>query len=139
MSTIEQNSAAVRGFFETAAHGDLDALEAIVSPDYVIHDPSLPREFRGVEGAKDLVAMYRAAVAGLRVTIEHQHAEGDYVTTRFTARGTHAGDLLGVPATGLQVEVRGITISRCQDGRVVEEWEICDLLGVLRQIGALAA
>jgi steroid delta-isomerase-like uncharacterized protein len=137
MSSIEQNTAAVRGFFDTARHGDLDALDAIVSPDYVIHDPSLPREFRGVEGAKELVAMYRSALGGLRVTIEHQFAEGDYVTTRFTARGTHAGDMLGVPPTGREVEISGITISRCQDGKVVEEWEICDLLGVLRQIGAV--
>ena len=86
-TTEEQNAAAVRGFFETAAHGNLDALDAIVSPDYEIHDATLPREFRGVEGAKDLVGMYRSALSELRVTIEHQFAQDDYVATRFTARG----------------------------------------------------
>jgi steroid delta-isomerase-like uncharacterized protein len=83
--------------------------------------------------------MYRSAVADLRVTIEHQFAQGDYVTTRFTARGTHTGEMLGVPATGREVEIRGITISRCDAGKVAEEWEICDLLDVMRQIGAVAA
>jgi steroid delta-isomerase-like uncharacterized protein len=138
-TTEEQNTAAVRAFYETAVHGDLDALDAIVHPDYEIHDPALPREFRGVQGARDLVSMYRSGLAGLRVSIEHQFAQGDFVATRFTARGTHAGDMMGVPATGREVVITGLNISRCQGGKVVEEWEICDVVGVLRQIGALAA
>ena len=140
MSTPEeQNTAAVRAFYETAVRGDLDALDAIVHPDYEIHDPTLPREFRGVEGAKDLVSMYRSGLANLRVTIEHQFAQGEYVATRFTARGTHAGDMMGFPATGREVVITGLNISRCEGGKVAEEWEICDVVGVMRQIGVIAA
>ena len=132
MSSIEQNTAAVREFFDTATHGDLAALDAIVSPDYVIHDPSLPREFRGVEGARELVAMYRSAVAGLRVTIEHQFAEGDYVTTRFTARGTHAGDLLFEP---LRRETRRHAMPMLHDVCEIVKAELGDQVGVM---GAVA-
>jgi predicted ester cyclase len=73
------------------------------------------------------------------VTIDAQFADGDYVTTRFTAHGTHDGELLGTPPTGRDVEISGITISRCSNGRIAEEWELVDALGVLQQVGALPA
>ena len=56
-------AATVRAFYETAVHGDADAVDAVVHPDHEIHDPTLPRDFRGVEGARDLVSMYRSVGA----------------------------------------------------------------------------
>jgi predicted ester cyclase len=46
---------------------------------------------------------------------------------------------MGVPASGREIAFSGITISRCRDGRIVEEWEICDTLGLLQQVGAVPA
>lgn len=137
MGNIEDNTAAVNGFFAVATHGDLDALDALVSPDYVMHDPSAPEEARGLEGAKAFVQGYREALGPISVTIDHQFADGDYVATRFTARGRHEGELMGVAPTGAEVTITGLCISRCEDGKVVEEWEIVDQLGLMRQIGAL--
>jgi steroid delta-isomerase-like uncharacterized protein len=138
MSTTEDNIAAARAFIETTAHGNLDALDAIVSPDYVLHDPAGEEQVRGVDGAKAMVEFYRSAF-GLRMTIEEQFGAGDFVATRYTARGTHDEELMGVPATGTSVTVSGICISRFRDGKVVEEWEVWDALGLLRQVGAFAA
>lgn len=76
-------------------------------------------------------------LGGLRVTVEHQITEGDFVATRFTCPGRHDGEFMGIPPTGREVTIAGICISRCRDGRVVEEWEVADVAGVLRQIGAL--
>lgn len=56
MAVSEDNKAAARGFFDVATHGDLDALDAFVSPDYVLHDPTSPG-VEGLDGARDLVAM----------------------------------------------------------------------------------
>ena len=137
MSSGQDNEAAVRAFFAVTEDGNLDPLDAIVRPDYVLHAPSSPEEIRGVEGARDLVTMYRNAMGGLRVAIEHQFSDGDYVATRFAARGTHDGEFMGVPPTGRDVTVPCITISRCRAGQVVEEWELSDPLGALQQIGAL--
>jgi steroid delta-isomerase-like uncharacterized protein len=136
MSRNDDNKAAVRGFLETAETGNLDALDAIVSPDYVLHDPSLPEEVRGVEGAKRMLETY-GTTFGLRITIEHQITEGDYVATRYTASGTHDAEFMGVPPTGREFAVAGMCISRCRDGKVVEEWEVWDAAGALRQAGAL--
>src|SRR4249919_2060997 len=117
MSTSEDNKAAVRGCFENASQGNFDALDAIVSPDYVLH----PDEIRGVAGLREMVEAYRSSITDLRITIDQQFTEGDHVATRYTVRGTHEGDLMGAPATGRAVEFTGITISRCRDGKIVEE------------------
>jgi predicted ester cyclase len=133
MSTSEDNKAVVRDCFENGSQGNFDALDAIVSPDYVLH----PEDIRGVEGLKEMVTAYRSAIADLRITIDHQFTEGDYVATRYTIRGSHDGDLMGTPPTGRDVEFTGITVSRCRDGKIVEEWELVDTVGLLRQIGVL--
>jgi predicted ester cyclase len=133
MSTSEDNKTAVRDCFEQASKGNFGALDSIVSPDYVVH----PDEVRGPDGLAEMVQGYRSALAGLNVTIEHQFTEGDYVATRSTIRGRHDGELMGAAATGRDVEFTALTISRCRDGKIEEEWELVDAVGLLRQIGAL--
>ena len=67
-----------------------------------------------------------------------QVAEDDKVVTRWSATGTHTGDFAGVPATGRPVAVSGIHIHRVRHGRLIEHWEELNLLGLLRQLGALS-
>ncbi len=133
MSAQEENKAAVRGCYENASQGRFDALHELVSTDYVLH----PEDVRGVEGLTEMVEGYRRALAGLRVTIEHQFAEGDYVATRSTISGKHEGELMGLPPTGREVTFSCLTISRCRSGKIEEEWELADTVGLLRQLGAL--
>jgi len=133
MSDGEQNKAAVRGCFENASRGNFGALHEILSPDYVVH----PEEARGVEGLTEVVEGYRAALADLSVTIEHQIADGDYVATRSTIRGRHDGELMGTAPTGREVEFMILTLSRCRDGKIEEEWELADTVSLLGQVGAL--
>jgi predicted ester cyclase len=133
MSTSEENKAAVRACFENASQGNFDALDEIVAPDYVAH----PEEVHGRDGLQEMVEGYRSALSGLRVTIDQQFTADDYVATRFTIRGTHDGELMGTPPTGKDVAFTGITISRCEGGRILEEWELTDAVGLMGQIGAL--
>ena len=112
----ETNKQAVRDCYELAASGKFEALSTVLTPDYVLH---------------------RAAFSGLRVTIDHQFAEGDYVATRATIRGRHDGDLMGAPPSGKDVEFGVLAISRCRNGKIEEEWELADTMGLLTQIGAL--
>ena len=132
----EQNTEAVRACFEQASRGNFAALGAILTPDFVLHSPD---EVRGADGLSSMVERYRSALPDLELTIDHQFAAGDYVASRFTIRGTHDGDLMGVPASGRAVEFTGITISRCRDGLIAEEWELTDTVGLLGQVGALPA
>jgi steroid delta-isomerase-like uncharacterized protein len=92
---------------------------------------------RGPEGVRQFVTTYLTAFPDGKITIDDQLAEGDLVTSRWTGRGIHQGDLMGIPPTGKQVTVTGITISRVKDGKVVEEWTNWDTLGLLQQVGVV--
>jgi predicted ester cyclase len=133
MSDSEQNKAAVRDCFEEASRGNFGALDSILSPDYVLH----PEGVRGAEGLAEMVQGYREAIGGLTVTIDQQFTEGDYVATRYTIRGRHEGELMGAAPTGRDIEFTGLTVSRCRDGRIEEEWELVDTVSLLQQVGAL--
>jgi predicted ester cyclase len=85
---------------------------------------------------KQFVDTYRTAFRGARITVEEQIAEGDTVATRWTGRGTHEGELMGIAPTGKETTVTGLTISRLRNGKVVEEWTNWDTLGMLVQLGA---
>jgi predicted ester cyclase len=133
MSTADEHKTAVRICLENAAKGNFDALPEVVSPSFELH----PAGISGIPGLVEMVEGYRSALADLRVTIEHQFTEGDYVATRSTLTGRHEGDLLGTPPTGREVLFSMLTISRCRDGKIEEEWEIADMVSLLAQVGAL--
>lgn len=135
--SAEENKAIVRREVEEIfVQGNLDAADEIYAPNYVGHDPTLPEDIRGVEGAKQYAAMYRNAFPDLEAIVEDQIAEGDKVATRYTVRGTHQGELEGIAPTGNRVEMTGIVIAHIADGRVVEDWANFDILGLMQQIGA---
>ncbi|HEY7537833.1 MAG TPA: ester cyclase [Gaiellaceae bacterium] len=114
-----------------------DVLDELVSPDYVAHDPAVPEPVRGIEGAKEQINMYRSAFEGAQITVSEQIGEGDLVATRWEGRGRHTGEIMGVAPTGRDVVVSGITLSRVEGGKIVEEWSNWDTLGMLQQVGAV--
>jgi predicted ester cyclase len=66
-------------------------------------------------------------------------AEGDKVVQRWTFRGTHQGEFMGIPATGVQVILSAIEIFRLADGKIAEQWVEADNLGSLQQLGVIPA
>ncbi len=135
MSTTEDNKRLAAGLFEHAVRGDYDAFERLLAPEYVIHEGS--EDIHGAAGLRGMVEEYRRVLAGMTVTIEDQLAEDDKVATRFTIRGVHEGEFMGAAPTGREIAFGGVTISVCREGRIVEEWEETDTVGLLAQIGAL--
>ena len=134
----EQNKAQVRRIVEDIYNrGDLAAVDELAASDLVIHRTS--QEIHGREGAKAYVMALRGGFPDLRLTIEDQVAEGDKVVSRWTARGTHRGEFQGLPATGQTIEVAGTSIDRFANGKVVECWDYVDELGLMQQLGAVAA
>jgi steroid delta-isomerase-like uncharacterized protein len=134
----EENKEKARRFLEEAFNeGNLGVVDEIFASDYVLHDPASPEEVSGPEGIKQFVQMYRSAFPDTHITVEDQIAEGDEVVTRWTGRGTHQGALFGVAPSGNQVELSGITISRFEGGKFVEDWTNSDTLGLMQQIGAV--
>ena len=114
-------------------------IDELASADYIGYDPTEPEPIRGPAGLKAQLEKYIAAFEGAHVTVDEQVAEGDIVATRWTARGTHTGEIAGVAPTGKEVTVTGLTISRVENGQVVEERSVWDALGMLVQLGAVPA
>jgi len=120
MST-EENKVMVRRFFEEGpSKGNLSIADELLSPDFAMHTP-LPAS-PGIKGISEVIITCRAAFEHLNVTIEDMIAEGDKVTARFTAHGTHKGDFMGLQATGKPITMTGIEIFRIKDGKIIELW-----------------
>ncbi|MCD9017350.1 ester cyclase [Parachryseolinea silvisoli] len=84
-----------------------------------------------------IISMMRSGFPDIQWTLEDLITEGDKVATRFTMRGTHNGEFLGVPATGKVIAVQAINFYLLVNEQIIEEYGQPDMLGLLRQIGAI--
>ena len=135
--SIEQNKTIARQFFEDAYNtGNVDLLEQLLAPTYV-DEKAPPGTPVGPQGIAQVITMFRRAFPDLRFTIEDQIAEGDRVATRYTFRGTQQGELMGIPPTGKQVSIGGVSIYRITDGKMQQAWIEYDMLGMLQQLGVV--
>jgi steroid delta-isomerase-like uncharacterized protein len=111
-----------------------DLVDRFVAEDYVNHNTFVAD---GREANRQFWSGFFAALPDLTATMEDLVISGDRVVGRFVYRGTHTGDLMGVPASGNPVEMRSIDIWRVQDGMFVEHWDELNTLEVFQQVGAL--
>ncbi|MFD1213365.1 ester cyclase [Arthrobacter sp. GCM10027362] len=132
----EQNKQVARRFNEAFNAGDVEAMAGIVAADFVDH-PSGPGQDSGREELFEAMRMYHAAFPDLRSTVENLVAEGDRVALHGVASGTNTGELMGMPATGKKATFSYIDIYRIADGRIAEIWHVEDVVGMLRQLGAM--
>jgi steroid delta-isomerase-like uncharacterized protein len=131
--SADQRKALVRRYYQDVLTARrLDVLEALVAPQFVGHDPIGARMDRS--GYIDSVRMWHDGFGRIVVRVDDQVAEGNRVTTRWSATGTHTGRFAGIPATGREVTMSGIDIHRVQSGRLVELWEQLDLASLLAQM-----
>ena len=133
----DENKAISRRLFEEVFDGHNVALcDELYAPDYVPH--SLPPGFSpDREGTKQYLSEYIRAFPDVGWTIERMLAEGDLVAIHYTGRGTHQGELMGIPPTGKQVTASAVLTLRIVDGRIVEDWLDRDKLGLLQQLGVI--
>ena len=123
---------------EVWSEGRLETIDEVVAEDYRGWTPT-NGEIRGREAFREQVRMYRSAFPNMTMVVDVVTSSADWVTTKWTASGTHTGELMGMPATGKDVTVTGIEIDRIVDGKVVEGTGIFDALGMLQQMGVVPA
>jgi predicted ester cyclase len=121
---MDEAQIARRALEEVCSGRDLNGIEEVYSPAFVDHVNAM--EYRGTDGARRSVALYLALFPDLRFVVEEQVTEGDRVASRWTLHGTHRGR---------QVKLRGIVISRFEDGKIVEDWAASDTMEIPRQLG----
>lgn len=137
--TIEQRRALIhRIASEFWNAGSVDVLIEAFAPDVVDHyaPPGLPP---GRDGVVALNLAFRTAFPDLHMTVDDIIAEGELLAWRWSVRGTHQADLMGIPPSGNTVTVHGVSVDRFEGDRIVERWLEMDMHGLLVQIGAAPA
>lgn len=124
----------VRRFDDELGAGNLDVIDELVADDVIDHE-----EFPGLgpnkEGIKRFFAMLRSAFPDLRLEVREMLADGDLVSVRAIATGTHQGDFLGLSSSGKHIEVQVFDILRLRDGQVAEHWGVLDAMAMMQQLG----
>jgi steroid delta-isomerase-like uncharacterized protein len=136
MSIEEENKAIARRWVEGLNKHDLMIIDEFFTTNCVFHVPVVG-DVHGPEGLKQLYTTSLTAYPDLQYKIEDIIAEGDKIAARFTVRGTHKGDIMGIAPTGKQVMGTGIAIYRLVEGKFVEAWAIEDQLGIMQQLGVI--
>lgn len=110
----------------------LAVIDDIIHPDYVYRTPG--QELHGRQALRELLTDYQAALPDLQVKIDDLVCKDNKAVLLFTLTGSHENELMGIPATGKQVNINGMTCSRFENGQIIEEWEMLDQLTMFRQL-----
>lgn len=131
-----QNVAMIHAYVDAVNKGDKSYLDKYLGPGYVYHSPAGDLDEQGFRALHEKLL---SAFPGLTFQIDDVIAAGDKVVTRWTFRGVQKGEFQGIAPTNKAVTMTGIVITRFENGKAVEEWEEANLLGLMRQLGALPA
>lgn len=134
MSVEENKSSQRRVWEEVFNKGNLAVVDELFAPSYSFRSP-LGIEAKGPESFKQMVAMMRAALPDIHVTVDDILGEGDKVVTRFTITGTFKGEMMGIAPTGKKGTFSGILITQWEGGKEVAAWESLDTLAFYQQLG----
>lgn len=109
----------------------------LFAEDYAQHGPQAGMEIHSVGEYEETLRLFHTAFPDLETTEEFvfSDSEGDFVCTVYTNRGTHDGELMGIPPTGVYVEVPGIAVHRIENDKIAETWVAADFHNLLQQIG----
>jgi len=135
MKTESRKSLVQRFNDEVWGKGNLDVVYEVFAPDYVRHDLRPGNPPPGPDGQRKIASDFRAAFPDLKTAIDFMVEEGEFVVSRWTAEGTHTGAWNNIPPTGKRIRFCGVNIYRIRNGKVIEQWNHRDDLGVMQQLG----
>lgn len=131
----EANKATVVKIMEAFASANLEIINDLVSENYVEHFPDERFQSTGKQNLIDACADYIKSFPDQSIEIKHITADNDIVMAFYTYRGTNTGDMMGMPATGKQVEVNATDVFKIEDGKAVEHWGVFDVAEFMTQLG----
>lgn len=111
----------------------IELLDELQTQDVVYHGTSM--KMNGIEEYKQVYSGYLSAIHETRIEVKKLIAEGDFVMSHVRLTGLHKGELDGLPPTGNEVNISVFTSFRLVEGKIAEEWEVLDELGMMTQLG----
>lgn len=136
--SIDTNKAALHRFRDALSKGEMETAFSVFSPNVVIHMGSAPAPMSLAEFGQFGRLMF-SAFSNPSSTVEDVIAEGDKVVSRVTFRGTHTGEMMGIPPTNKSVAITETIIDRFVDGKIVESWRLFDQMAMMQQLGLIPA
>ncbi|MCB9008824.1 MAG: ester cyclase [Ardenticatenaceae bacterium] len=112
----------------TNNQGQIDEIFAL---DYTVNGNAV-----GVAGVKQAVEMFHNALSDISIELIDMISEGDKIAVRWTVRGIHIDNFLGIPPSGKPLTLTGINIYQIADGKIIanhEQTNIPELLLTLRK------
>ena len=137
MSAEKSKTIVQRYFSQVATEGNLAAVDELFSQDIAFHDPAAPEDLQGTEAVKQFFSALHVAFPDLYFTVDELFAVEDKVAARWTVRGTHKGELMGIAPTKNQVTVSGVDIFHIMAGKIHEVWVSLDTLKFMQQLGVV--
>lgn len=134
--SAEENREVVRREVAFWNGHDAEAAGEVYAENYVGHDPA-GTHAGSLEQLKQSAAAVFAAFPNMSLTADDVIVEGDMAAKRWTVRGTHTGEWMGIPATGKEIVTTGNNVFRIVDGKIAECWAESDALGLMQQLGVI--
>ena len=135
--TQQDNMKTARAAWDALNAHDADRYAKLLDEKYILESDTLPEPIKGRDAARQHVQVFFKAFPDLRFIIDQMLISGDYVITRYTATGTHRGDLRGIPATNRRGETHGCTVTEIKNGKLRHGWLYWDTGHLLQQLGVL--
>ena len=120
---------------EVLNKGNLEAIDANFADDYVL--TTTAGAITGIEAAKAHYGTYLTAVSDIEFIVDDIYGQGNTVIKQWTFKGTHTGDLFGIPATGKSISLQGVSIAKIVDGKIASDTDFADDLGLMTTLGVI--
>jgi steroid delta-isomerase-like uncharacterized protein len=127
----------IKFFEDMLGKADWKLADELVAKNVVMHHPSSPQPVSGSENVIGFLGAFRAGFPDMTMKVELVFGAAEMVAVRWHMSGTHTAELFGIPASGKSVSVRGISLLRFANGKVIEDWVSEDSLGLMQQIGVI--
>ncbi len=120
---------------EIINHGKLEKFnESNFTKNLVMHaNPDVV----GIDDARAMYANYINGFSNIKFTIVDVFGQGDKLVKHWNFKGKHTRTFFGIPATGKDVELEGVTLVRMQEGKIAEEQDFFDNLSFMQQLGLI--
>ena len=136
---MESNKEVFQEFLQFINTADEKLGRKLISQDAKFYVPGQPEPLQGLEGYMLIIGMMRGGFSNIQWTVDDLVFEGDKVAARYTMRGTHDGNFMGVPPTGKEIEAHSMAFYKLANGKFIEEQGLPDMLSLMIQIGAIPA